>query len=723
MEDISSMKTIGSFWAKKKEEDGRLLWLPLIQHLEDTKNVILLLWEHWLSRGQKRFIIESMSEKNENSAKKLIKFIALVHDIGKATPAFQTKEGFINSVDLDFALMEKLEFAGFRGISNLRLASRNDSRHDIAGQYILSKYGVEEDISTIIGGHHGKTIDSSLTYKNQSAYGANYYQNEKNSPVNDLWKLSQKKIFEYALESCGYGGAEELPKISQPGQVLLLGLLVMADWIASKDEYFPLIDIVDSSVEEKVKRKQVGFSKWIKSDKWSPNILNDYMELYEKRFKFKHGPRDVQKRLSEVIANCKEPGIFILEAPMGVGKTEASLVAAEQLAASTGRSGIFFGLPTQATSNGIFTRILDWMNSLKEDENDVYQIRLSHGKAQLNGIFSSIASGIDLDGDGGVIVNQWFAGRKTSSLDDFVVGTIDQFLMLSLKQKHLFLRHLGFSKKVVIIDEVHAYDTYMSQYLKESITWMGAYGVPVILLSATLPADKRQEIIFAYMRGKRRLPIAERESLKVMLKTRSYPLITYTDGDEVKIEEHFEKIDDKNVKIKSIDEENLISEIENLISDGGIVGIIVNTVKRGQKFARILSEYFGDDMVLLLHSGFISTERIKKENELLSMIGKNANRPKKKIIIGTQVIEQSLDMDFDVLISDLSPIDLLIQRLGRLHRHINDRPYKLAEPKMFILGKNDGYEFEEGTRSVYSEYILMRTQYFLDKYDLEIYRH
>ena len=113
------------------------------------------------------------------------------------------------------------------------------------------------------------------------------------------------------------------------------------------------------------------------------------------------------------------------------------------------------------------------------------QIRLAHGKAHLNDTFSSLSNGIGIDGDeNNVIVNQWFSGRKTTSLDDFVVGTVDQFLLLSLKQRHLFLRHIGFSKKVIIIDEVHAYDTYMSQYLKQSIKWMGAYGVPIILLSA-----------------------------------------------------------------------------------------------------------------------------------------------------------------------------------------------------------------------------------------------
>ena len=176
-----------------------------------------------------------------------------------------------------------------------------------------------------------------------------------------------------------------------------------------------------------------------------------------------------------------------LEATTGIGKTEAALVAAEELAYKTGRSGLFFGLPTQATSNGIFPRIVDWMNKLEkldmlQNDNtdkcdDLYEcemeehnksIRLCHGKAYLNEVFRSLASSINVDesengiSESEIIVNQWFSGRKTAVLDDFVVGTVDQLLMMSLKQKHLALRHLGLSKKVVIIDEVHAYDASVS---------------------------------------------------------------------------------------------------------------------------------------------------------------------------------------------------------------------------------------------------------------------
>ena len=166
-----------NFWAKKTEENSRLLWLPLTQHLEDTKNIAGLLWEHWLSEGQKVLIENSINAKAniENQGKRLAQFLGAIHDIGKATPAFQTQKGYANSVDLDVQLLEKLERAGFSGISSLQLASPKKSHHSIAGQYLLSHYGVEDDIATIIGGHHGRPVDDLDCLNFQKSYPSNYY--------------------------------------------------------------------------------------------------------------------------------------------------------------------------------------------------------------------------------------------------------------------------------------------------------------------------------------------------------------------------------------------------------------------------------------------------------------------------------------------------------------------------------------------------------------------
>ncbi len=309
--------------------------------------------------------------------------------------------------------------------------------------------------------------------------------------------------------------------------------------------------------------------------------------------------------------------------------------------------------------------------------------------------------------------------KKTAILDDFVVGTVDQFLLSALKQKHLALRQLGFAKKVVIIDEVHAYDAYMSQYLQMALTWMASYRVPVILLSATLSSESRCELTKAYLRGlgvKANKLQVDGKLLKDYLSTTCYPLITYTDREKVHQVREFPVNEERRIAIKRIQDSDITAVIDQTFANGGgNIGIIMNTVKRAQELAHELTNLYGDETVELIHSSFLATERVRKETELVHMLrkGNNQDRPKKKIVVGTQVIEQSLDIDFDLLISELAPVDLLIQRLGRLHRHDRIRAFWCEEPKLYLLGCSPDLKFQEGSEAVYGGYLLARSQYFL----------
>jgi len=702
-------------WAKKNDQNGIFSWLPLIVHLQDTMNVAVFLWNHWISEGQRNDIVSQMEDGDEELAEDLVQFLGGIHDIGKATPAFQTQKGFSSSGDLDQELLEKLERAGFCGITDFNSKFSHYSHHSLAGAWILRGFGVREDVASIIDAHHGKPVDEEADYNSQEGYRANYYQEEKNdsSSVHLLWEKVQKSIFTWVLGESGFYKVEDIPEISKPVQILLSGLVIMADWIASNEAYFPLLPIDQGSVANPSERFRSGIEKWYYSRPLEVEEPVDADELFPSRFGF--CPRDFQRTIFDTVRNISRPGIIIIEAPTGCGKTEAALATAEQVAAKTGRSGLFFGLPTQATSNGIFPRVYQWLQNLLNDYGAKSSIRLQHGKSALNELMNKISSHhIDEDegNEGSVIVNEWFAGRKTAILDDCVVGTVDQFLLASLKQKHLALRHLGFDKKVVVIDEVHAYDAYMQQYLDQSLKWMGAYGVPVILLSATLSAEKRKDFAISYLVGtgmKKR----DIQQEGVDFNTRSYPLMTYTDGSRVIQKKGFLLQKSRTVHINRLDENRLYDKIAELIRDGGALGIIVNTVKRAQKIAERCSELFGEDTVLLLHSNFIAIDRVKKENLLLHLIGKNAKRPKRLIVVGTQVIEQSLDIDFDVLITDLCPMDLMIQRIGRLQRHEISRPQSHQNPVVYVIGTEEPLVFDKGSTYVYEKYLLARTQYFL----------
>lgn len=709
-----------ALWAKKTEINGKLYWLPLYVHLEDTMNVAGWLWDHWLCSANREYISGQINPGGEDEAEKLIRFLGAVHDIGKATPAFQIEKSWTGSSELDVSLKEQLEKAGFSGISNLVLDNPKASPHALAGEAILKYFGIRDDIGSIVGAHHGKPIDIINQCLEQTAYPANYFQvAEIDSDIHCEWENLHREILDWALDKSGYANAEDLPCISKPGQILLSGLMIMADWIASSEEYFPLIPLGQNEVGQD-ERFRNGISKWFKNMPLEIDSIPSCETLYENRFGF--APSMIQQAVYHTVEQIEDPGIVIIEAPMGCGKTEAALSAAEQIAQKTGRSGLFFGLPTQATSNSMFDRVVEWLDGLADENGTQASIHLSHANAALNKTMSRLASNVDIDGDpnGSVSVNEWFSGRKKTALDDFVVGTVDNFLLAALKQKHLALRHLGLSQKIVIIDEVHAYDTYMQQYLETSLTWMGAYDVPVILLSATLPSDKRISLIKSYLKG-RGIKKREIEPDLEKLKSRSYPLISYSDGGQINMFDDFRVNDHKSVKIRYISDDEVIDKIEALISGGGVIGVVVNTVKRAQALAHECANKFGGEKVMLLHSAFIAADRMKKENDLIRMIGKNGKRPEDgMIVIGTQVIEQSLDIDFDVMISDLCPVDLLIQRIGRLQRHsFAKRPDMYDKPEIYIVGTSDEFEFDKGSSFVYGDYYLARTQYYLgDEIDI-----
>lgn len=699
-------------WAKKNRVDNQPMWLPLLVHLEDTANVCGLLYNNWLSQGVKDLLMDSVVSDVDDKDELLLnlcRFLGFVHDLGKATAIFQVKKSFNGDFELDNLILEKLINAGFKDLDKFALAKRENIGHNISGQYLLTKFGVNFCVTNIIGSHHGKPISKNESDICDSFTSSLFQEDNINSERAIYWQNLQKNIFNKALFECGFSDPKDLPLISQPGQVILSGLLIMADWISSNETYFPLIPL--DQYEGNPDRLNIGFTKWRddRTDFWDPNTYFD--GIYKERFKFIEEPRDTQRKISETISEIDEPGIVILEAPMGMGKTETALIAVENLAEKTNRTGMFFALPTQATSNGIFTRIKDWLDFMGGEKS----LSLIHGKAQLNDEFSSLPKSRNIHGGDAVGVNEWFAGRKVSILDDFTVGTVDQILLAALKQKHLMLRHLGLSNKVVVIDEVHAYDAYMSVFLYRALRWLGAYKVPVVILSATLPISKRNSLLEAYMIGAGlgfgRLPKPEGFETN-----EAYPLLTYNDGANIKQFADFETddgIDYQIIKKFKDESEDLVGLIKENTPKGGIVGVMVNTVRKAQDFARQCIESFGEDRVEILHSSFIATDRYKKEKNLIETIGKNGTRPDFKIVIGTQVIEQSLDIDFDILITDLAPMDLILQRMGRLHRHEETkRPENLKNPIVYVLNSG-GYDFDKGSSFVYSDYILFRTEYYL----------
>ena len=305
-----------------------------------------------------------------------------------------------------------------------------------------------------------------------------------------------------------------------------------------------------------------------------------------------------------------------------------------------------------------------------------------------------------------VQVHQWFRGSKQALLANFVIGTVDQLLMAALCQKHVMLRHLGLAGKVVIVDECHAYDAYMNRYLDRALEWLGWYKVPVILLSATLPARRRAELIEAYQQKRRPGPDAPWKT------SCGYPLLTWTDGAQVQQKTIPLDTAARNVQTVRLTTEELPDFLSQKMQAGGCAGVIVNTVRKAQEVAQRLRQVLPEKKVQVFHAQFLMPDRAAREQELMRRIGKRSTAAERDglIVVGTQVLEQSLDVDFDVMVTELCPMDLLLQRIGRLQRHPNrSRPQPLQTAVCAVLDTGTE-EFDRGSEAVYGQWLLWRTR-------------
>jgi CRISPR-associated helicase Cas3 len=516
-------------------------------------------------------------------------------------------------------------------------------------------------------------------------------------------------------------------RLSRPSQVLLTGIVIVADWIASNDDFFPLLPISTASeplapldenllAKHTAQRLETGWAQLDLPAQWSAQHLGDDLDqVFRERFDSEaDGARPVQRAAVAAAKAQRPPGLIIVEAPMGSGKTEAALLAAEELAASSGADGCFLALPTQATSDAMFGRVMHWLKALPgRDSEAKTSVYLAHGKATLNDDFTGLAprghfNAIGDDDTGGLVAHQWLCGRKKGVLASFVVGTVDQVLFAGLKSRHLMLRHLALAGKVVIIDEVHAYDVYMSQYLNRVLHWLGAYAVPVVLLSATLPAGKRAELLRAYDSGTGTDVTAAEEY------DPGYPVVVGSGG----LTPHPVTASTETTSVEldhlADDLDTLVAYLRQHLAQGGCAVVVRNTVARVQDTADRLTAEFGDDHVTVNHARYLSCDRARTDRELLRRFGppgQTTERPVLHIVVASQVVEQSLDVDFDLLVTDLAPVDLVLQRIGRLHRHRRARPEPLRSARCVLVGVEEWAEAPPravaGSRRVYGEYTLL----------------
>ena len=402
--------------AGKTDPENTSLWLPLWMHLWDTAGIMERLVRQWLPESAKR----AMGFEREEALLAHARFLGGIHDIGKATVAFQA--------NILRTLPEARQRLEMLTPLDCPEQNRRESPHARAGEAILLWDDCPGGLASIVGAHHGRPQSCAAVDDQLEGWESNYYPKGQKK----VWESFWTELLMTVLQDCGFDDTAELYDLDPQEEVLLTGLLIMADWIASNTEYFPLIPVEElGSMEDYPARVDRAWEKLALPFPWEaqPGIADP--QEFAVRFGF--APNAVQRAVLEAVDTAAEPGILILEAQMGVGKTEAALAAAEIMASRFGLGGVFFGLPTQATANGIFPRLLGWADTQSE-ETLPQAIKLAHGMAELNENYLRLQGrGVQLEEDAQeehqVQVHQWFRGNKQALLANFVIGTVDQLLL------------------------------------------------------------------------------------------------------------------------------------------------------------------------------------------------------------------------------------------------------------------------------------------------------
>lgn len=474
--------------------------------------------------------------------------------------------------------------------------------------------------------------------------------------------------------------AEGLGSLIKKASWFIAGLSVFCDWVGSNDKWFAF-ESEPMELERYWKDHAVPAAEIALNELGMKGLsFPDGNKCFADIFPEIHKPGPMQRYIGDYVLP-EEPQLIIIEDVTGSGKTESALLAARHLMSMELADGFFIALPTMATSNAMYERMTGVYRRLFNEKFSPSLV-LSHSARHLSETFAksmvplakgSSVAGETIPGEDSAIAqcSVWLAdNRKKALLADAGVGTIDQVLLAILPSRFQSLRLFGIVRHVLIIDEVHAYDPYMNRLLQTLISFQSALGGSVILLSATLPMRIRQEMINSFAMGRGNDDPPQVSSMR-------YPLATHYSLNQGVTETPVEAIDfqRKKIEVEIVpDKDKMIRLIVEASKQGKCVCWIRNTVNDAVNGYAELRTLLGEEKITLFHARFAMGDRLDIESTVKVTFGKNSTEEERKgqVLIATQVVEQSLDLDFDVLMADLPPMDLLIQRAGRLHRHLRD---------------------------------------------------
>lgn len=672
MDDLSKLH----FWAKTTPAGDP--GIDVFHHTRNVGYVARLLAE---ARGQSldRFRLSATE----------VSVMAALHDIGKISQGFQAKcEAWLRQSPL--AQQARLE----------RWIDLYEPFHDKVSQFSVARLLQSKGLSpesadwwaVAVGAHHGHLHDPSRLR-----------QGHLGMKVDD-WEVERQRVAARLIEALGEPPLTNIVYHS-PELWWLAGLTTIADWIGSDERFFP----TDCHPTEKQAQawardalESIGFSK--------PEVIPDLS--FEQLFDLRGAdgcscePNELQLTAYRTIG---EPGLYVIEAPMGMGKTEAALWVTYRLLCKGKATGLYFALPTQVTSNRIQLRVGDFVGRMCMNAE---RVRLIHANSWLIDstqprlVPTHKRSKDDSDARSG---RDWFASAKRALIAPFGVGTVDQALLSIVAARHFFVRRFALAGKVVVIDEVHSYDVYTGTLVRRLCEELLSLGCTVILLSATLIQGRRNKLL---------RNIASSDAAM-----EPYPLITgFVESGDAIPPMPAQAPEPKTVHISFVIGEEALEQGWKAACNGACVLWICDTVGEAQRKYECFLQKRGDTgpNVGLLHSRFPFFRRNTLEDHWMRVLGKGNTDRRGCLLMATQVVEQSVDLDADLMITELAPTDMLLQRMGRLWRHPRgSRP--VERPEFWILAEADSLESYAGWSAteikrrlkpkgnVYAPYVLLRS--------------
>lgn len=699
-----------SFWAKTDTEDKSAVPAHhlLVYHGLDVGACAWVLLER---QPKLRAQLGRLLRMEDAQVSRFVPFLVALHDMGKFAEGFQNLHPGL--------------FAHLRGRTS---QAEYQVRHDTLGMWLwedfLCRAAYQEDwfgpagalerddlelgmapLLRAITGHHGQPPGQHAHLRRRA-----YFDETSVSAAQDFARECARLMLDGPIwsDEVWEQDTQYLDDFTPAASWLLAGVTVLADWLGSDEKIFSFW--ADGAGGEPISlgaywhdwalpraARAVEASGIVAG---APAAWRGFEALFPGKT-----PRPMQQYAIDAPVTAA-PQLFILEDATGSGKTEAALILAHRMMAEDAADGIYVALPTMATANAMYSRMAEAYHALFEEPQKASLI-LAHGASWLHTEFRQT---IDLGSNprragqnygsahdhatATAQCTRWLAdNRKKALLAAVGVGTVDQALMAVLPAKHQSLRLLGLAQKILIIDEVHAYDSYMSGLLATLLEFHAAQGGSAILLSATLPQTMRQSLCNAFRRG----ATAPQLPPPLALTHTDFPLATRictVPGTVQAQEEPIPRIPEaaRRVQVKiEPSEDAVLQQILTAARAGQCVCWIRNTVTDAMDAHEQLAAHLTDDNLLLFHARFALVDRQRIEARVLELFGKDSQPATRagKVLVATQVVEQSLDLDFDFMVSDLAPVELMVQRAGRLHRHRRaERPHAAGQhaPLMLIHG-------------------------------------